>query len=59
VHAGVLDVLRDGVDDERAVVRDGVDVDLLRAVDELADDDGGSGETLAAAERLYSSADSS
>mmetsp|Transcript_74452 Transcript_74452/g.205214 ORF Transcript_74452/g.205214 Transcript_74452/m.205214 type:complete len:251 (-) Transcript_74452:435-1187(-) len=40
VDARVLDVLRDGVHQQRAVLRDGVDIDLLAALDELAHDDG-------------------
>ncbi|KAH8720481.1 hypothetical protein HC256_000873 [Beauveria bassiana] len=40
VDASLLDVLRDGVDDELAVGGDTVDVNLLRALDELGDDDG-------------------
>jgi hypothetical protein len=39
VHAGVLDVLGDGVVNDLAVARDRVDVDLLRVLDELGDDD--------------------
>mmetsp|Transcript_32049 Transcript_32049/g.83890 ORF Transcript_32049/g.83890 Transcript_32049/m.83890 type:complete len:384 (+) Transcript_32049:741-1892(+) len=39
VHAGVLDVLADRVVDHVAVVGDGVDLDLLGALDELGDDD--------------------
>lgn len=39
VHAGVLDVFGHGVDDELAFVRDRVDVELLGALNEFADDD--------------------
>lgn len=38
VNSGVLDVFRNGVDEEFTLVGDGVDIDLLGLVDELGDD---------------------
>jgi hypothetical protein len=40
VNTGLLDVLGDGVDEELALVGDGVDVNLLSTVDELGEDGG-------------------
>mmetsp|Transcript_52065 Transcript_52065/g.136855 ORF Transcript_52065/g.136855 Transcript_52065/m.136855 type:complete len:461 (-) Transcript_52065:504-1886(-) len=40
VDARVLDVLGDGVVDDVALLGDGIDLDLLGALDELRDDDG-------------------
>ena len=40
VHAGVFHVLRDGVEEHLALVRDGVNVDLLRIRDELGEHHG-------------------